>query len=66
MTTKKKRLAKTAGSSKFRIIEVANQAHHTIARRCDYCGKPMTPSDVNDFGTLCETCYMKEYYPSES
>ena len=65
MTTKKKRLAKTAGPFKLRIIEVANQAHHTIARHCYYCGKPMTPSDANDYGCLCEACYMKEYYPSE-
>ena len=36
--------------------------HHTIARHCDYCGTPMSPSDVNDFGSLCERCYMKEYY----
>lgn len=44
------------------IFAVANQVHHTIARHCDYCGKPMTPSDVNDYGSLCERCYMKEYY----
>lgn len=33
-----------------------------IAGYCEYCGKPMTESDVEDFGTLCERCYMKEYY----
>lgn len=44
------------------IFEVANYVHHTTARHCAYCGRPMTPSDVNDFGSLCETCYMKEYY----
>lgn len=33
-----------------------------IAGYCEYCGKPMTESDVEDFGTLCEKCYMKEYY----
>ena len=27
-----------------------------IARYCEYCGKPMTESDVEDFGTLCERC----------
>lgn len=31
-------------------------------RRCEYCGQPMTSSDVNDYGSLCEACYMKEYY----
>jgi len=40
---------------------VANQVHHTIARCCEYCGKPMTPSDVNDTGSLCLKCYLKEY-----
>lgn len=33
-----------------------------IAGYCEYCGKPMTENDVEDFGTLCERCYMKEYY----
>ena len=33
-----------------------------IAGYCEYCGKPMTESDIEDFGTLCERCYMKEYY----
>ena len=33
-----------------------------IVRECDYCGKPMTESETEDFGTLCERCYMKEYY----
>ena len=44
------------------IFEVANQTHHMVVRYCEYCGKPMSESDVNDFGSLCETCYMKEYY----
>lgn len=33
-----------------------------IAGYCEYCGKPMIESDVEDFGTLCERCYTKEYY----
>ncbi len=36
--------------------------HHEIVQHCDYCGKPMTGSEVNDYGSLCERCYMKEYY----
>lgn len=32
-----------------------------IAKRCDHCGRPMTASDVEDFGTLCERCYASEY-----
>lgn len=31
-------------------------------RECDYCGRHMAESDVEDFGTLCESCYLKEYY----
>lgn len=33
-----------------------------IISYCEYCGKPLTESDVEDFGTLCERCYNKEYY----
>lgn len=31
-------------------------------RYCEYCGKPMTESEEEDFGSLCEKCYTKEYY----
>ena len=44
------------------IFEVAHHVHHTIERYCEYCGRPMTTSDVNDFESLCEGSYMKEYY----
>ncbi len=44
------------------IFEVAYQTHHVVMRYCECCGKPMSASDVNDYGSLCETCYMKEYY----
>ena len=33
-----------------------------FATHCEYCGKGLTRSDVNDYGSLCESCYMKEYY----
>ena len=33
-----------------------------VIQYCEYCGASMTESDVNDFGTLCERCYHKEYY----
>ncbi len=36
--------------------------HHEVVRECEYCGKPMTRSEVNDYGCLCESCYMKECY----
>lgn len=44
------------------VFEVAKYIHHETIRHCDFCGKPMNRSDVNDYGTLCESCYMKEYY----
>lgn len=34
----------------------------SIVRYCSHCGTPMTLSDEEDFGTLCESCYQKEYY----
>lgn len=37
-----------------------------IVAHCEYCGAPMTESDVNDFGTLCERCYHKEYYGQDN
>lgn len=36
-----------------------------IVAYCEYCGKPMNESDVEDFGTLCERCYYKEYYDDD-
>lgn len=45
-----------------KMSEVVRYVHHETVRHCDYCGKPMSRSDVNDYGTLCERCYMKEYY----
>lgn len=47
------------------IFEVAHEVHNVTVRHCDYCGKPMNRSDVNDYGSLCESCYMKEYYGKE-
>lgn len=44
------------------IYEEVHNTHSTIERYCDHCGAAMTPSDVNDYGSLCEQCYMKEYY----
>lgn len=37
-----------------------------IVSYCEYCGAPMTESDVNVFGTLCERCYYKEYYDDDN
>lgn len=35
------------------------------AASCAYCGAPMSTSDVDDYRTLCERCYLKEYYGKE-
>lgn len=43
----------------LRIIQFGKME---IVRYCAYCGAPMTESDEEDFGTLCERCYTKEYY----
>lgn len=45
------------------IADVVKYVHEEIVRECDYCGKAMTRSDYNDYGSLCERCYMQEYYP---
>lgn len=34
-------------------------------RHCEYCGKKMSYSEENDYGSLCEDCYMREYYGEE-
>lgn len=47
------------------IADVVKYVHEEIVRECDYCGKAMTRSDYNDYGSLCERCYMKEYYGKE-
>ncbi len=44
------------------LMDVVRYVHEETVRHCDYCGKPMSRSDVNDYGSLCERCYMKEYY----
>ena len=44
------------------IFEVARYVHEETVRHCEYCGRPMSRSDVNDYGSLCERCYMREDY----
>lgn len=44
------------------IFEVAKHVHEKTARYCEYCGALMSLSDINDYGSLCERCYTKEYY----
>lgn len=40
--------------------------HHETVAHCEYCGKPLSRSDINDYGSLCERCYMREYYGKEA
>lgn len=44
------------------IFEVAHHVHEEYVAECSYCGRPMNRSDINDYGSLCERCYMEEYY----
>lgn len=44
------------------LIETFNYVHRQYISKCQVCGKPMNRSDINDFGSLCERCYMQEYY----
>ena len=41
---------------------IASLRNSEVVRHCEYCGASMTASDVNDYGSLCERCYMREYY----
>lgn len=44
------------------LLDVVRYVHEETVRHCACCGKSMNRSDVNDYGSLCERCYMKEYY----
>lgn len=44
------------------MADVVKHTHEDVVAHCDYCGKALSRSDVNDYGTLCERCYMREYY----
>ena len=43
-------------------IYIACLERNKTVRQCDNCGKDMTKSEVDDYGSLCERCYMREYY----
>lgn len=47
------------------VYDVVYQTHCVIVAHCAFCGEGLTESGVNDFGSLCESCYMKEYYGEE-
>lgn len=63
MATKKKTKGKVTVSYRgASMAEVFHHVHREVVSECEYCGKPMSRSEVNDYGSLCECCYMKEYY----
>ena len=65
MVTNKKSTKKGKVTVSYRgasMLDVVRYVHEETVRYCEYCGRPMTRSDVNDHGSLCEDCYMKEYY----
>lgn len=44
------------------LMQVFHETHYVTVAHCEYCGKPLNRSEVNDFGTLCERHYMECYY----
>ena len=44
------------------LMQVFHETHHVTVGHCEYCGKPLNRSEVNDFGNLCEHHYLEEYY----
>ena len=52
-------------SNEEKAAEHCLDSHSDHAASCAYCGRPLSSSDVEDYGTLCERCYLKEYYGSE-
>lgn len=61
-TTNKSKAKVTVTYRGASLLEVARYVHEETVAHCEYCGKPLNRSDVNDYGSLCESCYMKEYY----
>lgn len=63
-----KKISKTNTNNKTTQVryaslpEMVHHMHGESVRECAYCGRPMTRSDVNDYGSLCERCYLREYY----
>jgi aspartate carbamoyltransferase regulatory subunit len=44
------------------MMDVVHHVHEEVVAHCEYCGKLLSRSEVNDYGSLCESCYMEEYY----
>ena len=61
-TTNKKKSKVTVSYRGASMAVVFHHVHREIVSECEYCGKALTRSDVNDYGSLCERCYLKEYY----
>lgn len=60
-----RRSSRRRGKTQRRANRSILSHHSDHARDCAYCGEPMTSSDVNDYGSLCRRCFMREYYGKE-
>ena len=49
-------------NAKKSMYQTHYETQNEIVRECEYCDKPLNRSEVNNFGSLCERCYMEEYY----
>jgi formylmethanofuran dehydrogenase subunit E len=58
---KKTKSTKMSPAAAKHVGRVMSYVHDEKVARCAYCGKPLSRSDVNDYGTLCARCYQKEY-----
>ena len=38
------------------MLDVVRYVHEETVGHCEYCGRTMSRSDVNDYGSLCEDC----------
>lgn len=62
---KKNSWLENASEKTQHMATIIHHTHDEIVVYCEYCGKPLSRSEVNDFGSLCERCYMKEYYDKD-
>ena len=43
------------------LMQVFYETHRVTVAHCKYCGRPISRSDVNDGGSLCPSCFRREY-----
>lgn len=47
-----------APKSMYQVIE---HIYGGTITYCNFCNAPLTHNEVNDYGTICEKCYMKKF-----